>query len=65
MWPRRYHILASLTEAYTRPKRIKILWNNALEDYFKELNRMVADENLLIYIYCTIPSMLYTGASDK
>ena len=35
MWPRRSHILAPLTEATRGPKGGKILWNDALESYFK------------------------------
>ena len=29
MWPRQYHILATLTESASGPKGRKILWNDA------------------------------------
>ena len=35
MWPRRYHMLAPLKEVAIGPKGGKMLWNDALESYFK------------------------------
>ena len=35
MWPRQSHILATLKEAASGPKGRKILWNDALESFFK------------------------------
>ena len=49
MCPMRYYILSPLTEAAISPKGRKILWNDALEDYFKELKHMVFKKNLLSY----------------
>ena len=47
MWTRRSHILYPLTEAASGPKGIKILWNDALESSYKELNHMVSAEIFL------------------
>ena len=49
MWPRRSHILDPLTEADSGPKGRKILWNEDLERYFKELNCVVSAETDLSY----------------
>ena len=65
IWPRRYHILAPLTEADSFPKGRKILWNDALEIYFKELKRMVYYETLLSYPYWKLPFKVPTDAYDK
>ena len=65
MWPRWSHILAPLTEADSFPKGRKILWNDALEIYFKELKRMVYYETLLSYPYWKLPFKVHTDASDK
>ena len=47
MWPRRSHILAPLTQAFRGPNSRKILWNDALEIYVKELKCMVSAETML------------------
>ena len=65
MWPRRFHILAPLTEAASSPEGGKILWNDALEESFKEVNHMVSAETLLIYPDWIIPFTVHTDASDK
>ena len=44
MWPMQSHILAPMAEAASDPKSEKILWNDALEDSFKELKCMVSSE---------------------
>ena len=41
MWPRWSHVLDPLTEADSGPKGRNILWNDALESSFKELERMI------------------------
>ena len=63
--PRRSHILVPLKEVSSGPKDRKILWNDALEDPFKELNCMVSDENLLNYPDWKTPFTVHTDASDK
>ena len=65
MWPRRSHVLDSLTEAASVPKGRKILWNDALESSFKDLNQMVSAETLLSYPVWKLPFKVYTDASDK
>ena len=65
MWTRRSHIPDSLTEADIKPKGRKILCNETLEDYFKELNIMVSAENLCIYSDWKITFTVHTNASDK
>ena len=45
MWHRLSLILVPLTNASGGPEVIKILWNDSLEDTFKELKRMVSSEN--------------------
>ena len=65
MWPRWYHILAPLTEVAIVPKGRKILWNDALEDSFKELNLMVSDKTLLSYLNFTIAFTIHTNISNK
>ena len=51
MESRRSHILAPLTEVDSGPKGRNILWNDALEISFKELNFVVSTEKLLSYPY--------------
>ena len=46
MWPRRFHILAPLTEVASSRKGRNIFCNDALEMYFKELKCMVSAEML-------------------
>ena len=65
MWPRQSHVLSPLTEADSGPKDRKILWNDALEFCFKELNNMVSFETLLSYSDWKIPFTVHTDASDK
>ena len=65
MWPRRYHILDPMAEADSSPKGRKILWNDALESYFKELKHMVSAETLISYPDCKLPFTVHTGAYDK
>ena len=65
MCPRRSHLLALMTEADSGPKGKKILWNDALEDSFKELKRMVSYETLLSDPYGKITFTVHTNASDK
>ena len=59
------HILATRTEAAIEPKDKKILCNDALETYFKELNYMVSSEMLLSYPYWTLTFTVHTDASNK
>ena len=61
----RSHVLAPLTEAASGPKRIKILWNDALESPFKELKRMVSADTLTSYPDWKLPLTVHTDASDK
>ena len=65
MWPRWSHILAPLTEAARGPKGRKISWNDALEDSFKELKRMVSAETLLNYPDWTVIFTVHTYASNE
>ena len=58
-------MLVPLIEVDIGPKGRKLLWNDALEDYFKEIKRMVSDDNLLSYADWTIPFTGHTYASDK
>ena len=65
MWPRQSHVLSPLVEAVRGPKCRKMLWNNALEESFKELQFMVSAETLLSYLYWRINFMVHTNVSDK
>ena len=65
MWPRWHHILAPLIEAVSGPKGRKILWNDAIEEPFKEIKRMVSAETLLGNTCWKIPFTVHTDASDK
>ena len=65
MWPRRYYILAPLEKAYSGPKGGKMLWNDSLEDYLKELKCMVSAETLLSFPDWKIPFTVHTDASYK
>ena len=58
-------MLASLTEAASKLKCRKILWNDALESSFKEQKCLVYDETLLSYSGWTILFTFHTDASDK
>ena len=65
MRPRRYHILSPLAEVGSGPKGRTILWNDALENSFKEIKCMVSAETLFSYPDWKIPFTLHTDASDK
>ena len=65
MCPIRSHTLAPLTESASGSKSRKIIWEDPLEDSFKELKRMVYYETLLSYPDWTIPLKVHTDASDK
>ena len=65
MWPRQSHILAPLAEVSSGPKGRKILWNDALESYFKELKRVVSYETLMIYPDWKLPFRAHADSSDK
>ena len=59
------YVLAPLKEADSSPKGRKILWNDALESSFKEINCMVSVKMLLNDPYWKIPYTFHTDASDK
>ena len=65
MCPTWCHISASLKEASSGPKGRKILWNDALDNFFKELKRMVSAEILISYPYWKLPFTFHNDASDK
>ena len=65
MWPRRSHVLAPLKEAARGPKSGKILFNDALEESFKELKIMVSADTSLSYPYFTIHFTVNIDASDR
>ena len=65
MRTRHSHVLTPLIEAASGPKIRKILWNDALESSFKELNRMVSSETLLSYPDWKLAFTVHTDASDK
>ena len=60
IWPMRSHTLDPLTEAASVPNGRNILWNDAFEDPFKELKRMVSDETMLSYPYWKITFTVHT-----
>ena len=64
-WPRQSHTLAPLTDADSGPEGKKVLWNDALESYFKELKRMVSAETLLSYPYWKLQFTVHTDAYDR
>ena len=65
IWPRQSQILDPMTEAANGPKVRKIIWNDALEESFKELNHIVYTETLLSYSDWKITFTVHTNASDK
>ena len=65
MWPRRSHVLAPLIEAASGSKGRRIFWNDALENSFKELVRMVSTKTLIIYTDWKLSFTVHTDASDK
>ena len=65
MCPSQSHLLSPLIEAARGPKGRKILWNDDLESYFKELNCMVSSDVLLSYPDWKIPFKVQTYVSDK
>ena len=65
MYPMWSHISAPLKEADRGSKGRKIIWNDPLEYPFKEINRMVSDETLLIYPYWKITFTVNINDSDK
>ena len=60
MCPRRSHVLYPLTEVAIGPKGRKILQNDALEEYFKELKCVVSVERFLNYPYQTVAFTVHT-----
>ena len=62
MW---YHILDPLTEVAIGPKGRNIIWNDVLEDSFKELKCMVSADNLLNFPDWKTNFTLKKDASDK
>ena len=65
MWTGRSHVLAPLTDSDNGPKGKNILWNEALESFFKQLKRMVSAETLLSYPDRKLTFKVHTDASDK
>ena len=65
MRPRGSHILDPLTATTSGPKGGKIIWNDALEDYFKELKHIVSAGNFLSHPDWTITFTVHTDTSDK
>ena len=65
MWTRWSLILSPIPEAARDPKVRKIIFNDALEDSFKELTHMVSTEILVSYPDSKIPFRLHTDAHDK
>ena len=62
---RQSHVLAPTTEAAIGLKVREIFLNDAIESYFKELNRVVSDETLLSDPYWKLPFTVHTNAPDK
>ena len=56
MWTGWSHILAPMTEADIGPKGRKILWNDVLEESFKEIKNIVSADTLLSYPYLKSPN---------
>ena len=65
MCPRRSYILAPLIEVDRGPKDRKIIWNDGLEDSFKEIKHIASTKTLSNHPDCTIPFTIYTYDSDK
>ena len=65
MCPRRSRVLAPLKDSDSGPKGRKILWNDALENSFKKLKRMVSSETLVSYPCWKIPFTVHTAAYYK
>ena len=65
VFPRLSHVLDPPKEASRFPKGRKILWNDALENSFKKLKRMVSAETLLSYPCWKIPFTVQTAAYYK
>ena len=57
-------MLAPLSQVASFPIDRKIVWNNALESFFKEVNRVVSSQTMLSYPYWTIPLTVNTDESD-
>ena len=65
MFPSQYHILDFLIEATSSRKGRKIIWNDTLEESFKEPKRMVSAVTSLSYPDWNIPFTIHTDAFDK
>ena len=65
MWPRRSHVLNTLTEAAISLKGRNFLWNNALEIPFNKIKCMFSAETLLGYPDCKLTFIVHTDDSDK
>ena len=65
MWTSQSHILAPLKEAANVPKGRKIFWNDALDNSFKQLNRMVSADTLISDPDWKMPFTVHTDAYDK
>ena len=58
-------VLSPLTEADSGPKGRKIIWNDALYDYCKEIKHVVSAETLLNYLGWKNTFTVRTYTSDK
>ena len=60
-----HHVLDPITYVDSVIKGLKILWNNKLEVYFKEIKYMASSKTMLNFLDWTIIFAVHTNASDK
>ena len=65
MWPIWYHVLDPMSEVYINLKYRKIIWNDALEQSFKEIKHIISAETSLNSPNWAIPFTVKTDAYDK
>ena len=68
IWPHQAHILAPLTEKTGSPKKgikqEKIQWTSAMQQEFKQMKALMAQDVLCAYPNHNEPFHIYTDASD-
>ena len=64
IWPRRSHILAPFTKLAGLPKKAKLDWTDELDNAFKQMMAVIAEDAMMAYPNHNLPFDIYTDASD-
>ena len=64
MWPCRSHMLQPFTDLAGLPKRQKIVWIKELDQAFKRMKAIMAEDAMMAYLNHNMPFQIYTDSSD-